>query len=68
MMLHCDHCRGSLGAPARRYWQMRFCSAVCVAAYQRRLADGTRAKIRRLETDPPRQPAAADGIATAAAA
>lgn len=73
MMLHCDHCRRSLGADTHRYWQMRFCSATCVAEYQGRLADGTRVKIGQLETIPARQPGcrsvvAADSIAVAAAA
>jgi hypothetical protein len=49
MTLRCDHCRAGLGAPIHRFWQMRFCSAACMAAYQERLADGTRMKIRRLE-------------------
>jgi hypothetical protein len=47
--LRCDHCRGSLGPRIQPYWQMRFCSPGCVAAYQERLADGTRTKIRSLE-------------------
>lgn len=71
MTLHCDHCRGKLGGLAHRYWQMRFCSTACTAAYQARLADGTRAKIKRLETATPRQPGSAvraSGMATAAAA
>jgi hypothetical protein len=47
--LHCDHCRRELGARVHRYWRMRFCSPACVAAYQERLGDDTKAKIRRLE-------------------
>jgi hypothetical protein len=49
MTIKCDYCRGSLGLNARRYWRMRYCSAACVAAYQRRLDQGTVGKIRRLE-------------------
>jgi hypothetical protein len=49
MTLRCDYCRGGLGPCIHHYWQMRFCSPACVAAYQERLADGTRSKIRHLE-------------------
>jgi hypothetical protein len=49
MTLKCDYCRGSLGIRAHRYWRMRYCSAECVAAYQRRLDQGTVGKIRCLE-------------------
>jgi len=49
MTLRCDHCRGQLGAGVQRYWHMRFCSAVCMQAYQRRLKESTRRKIRRLD-------------------
>jgi hypothetical protein len=49
MTLRCDHCRGSLGSRIHRYWQMRFCSPACMAAYQERLAGGTRMKIGHLE-------------------
>jgi hypothetical protein len=48
MTLRCDHCRRPLGPMVRRYWRMRFCSAGCVQAYQRRLADGTKDKIAKL--------------------
>jgi hypothetical protein len=50
MTTRCDQCRGSFGLNAHRYWRMRFCSADCVAAYQRRLDEGTVGKIRRLES------------------
>ena len=50
MTIKCDYCRGSLGLNAHRYWRMRYCSAACVAAYQRRLNEGTVGKIRRLES------------------
>jgi hypothetical protein len=44
----CDHCRGPLGLFVHRYWLMRFCSKAHKTAYQRRLAEETRAKIRHL--------------------
>jgi hypothetical protein len=44
----CDYCRGSLGLVAHRYWLMRFCSEAHMKAYQDRLAEETRAKIRHL--------------------
>jgi hypothetical protein len=44
----CDYCRGPLGLIAPRYWGMRFCSKAHKKAYQRRLAEGTHAKIRHL--------------------
>jgi len=47
--LRCDHCRRELGNEVHRYWRMRFCSPGCVAAYQRRLGEDTKVKIRRLE-------------------
>lgn len=56
MTLRCDHCRHTLGPTVRRYWQMRFCSPACIAAYQRRLDDVTRTKIGRLEGGVRRQP------------
>jgi hypothetical protein len=47
----CDHCRRLLGRRIDNYWyDMRFCSTACVAAYQRRLAGETVAKIRRLDS------------------
>jgi hypothetical protein len=49
MTIRCDHCRRSLGLIAQRYWRMQFCSADCVEAYQRRLDDGTKAKLRHLD-------------------
>lgn len=44
----CDYCRGPLGLVTHRYWLMRFCSRTHRKAYQGRLAEETRAKIRRL--------------------
>lgn len=49
MMLRCDHCREKLGDRVQHYWHMRFCSEACMQAYQHRLKDETRAKIRRLD-------------------
>jgi hypothetical protein len=44
----CDYCRGALGPIAHLYWRMRFCCKAHKKAYQHRLAEGTRAKIRHL--------------------
>jgi hypothetical protein len=49
MTLRCDHCRQPLGVVVYYYWRMRFCSAACQQAYERRLKEDTRAKIRRLD-------------------
>ena len=43
--LCCDHCRGKLRFPVHRYWRMRFCSATCMNAYQKRLSQDTQQKI-----------------------
>jgi hypothetical protein len=48
MTIRCDYCRGRFGLIVHRYWHMRFCSAACAQAYQQRLHDETRAKIRDL--------------------
>jgi hypothetical protein len=48
----CDFCRGPVGPIAPRYWRMRFCSIAHREAYQHRLADGTRAKIKLLADVP----------------
>jgi hypothetical protein len=47
--MRCDQCRKSFGLILHRYFRMRFCSADCLSAYQRRLADLTLIKIRSLE-------------------
>ena len=47
--LRCDHCRGNLGFRVQHYWRMRFCSANCATAYQKRLSAGTQAKIVKLD-------------------
>lgn len=54
MTLRCDHCRRQLGPGIHRYWQMRFCSPVCIAAYQERLDETTKAKIQRLDFPVPK--------------
>jgi hypothetical protein len=45
----CDHCRRQLGPGVHRYWHMGFCSTACMTAYQQRLAEETKIKIRRLD-------------------
>jgi len=65
MTVRCDHCRRPLGIMVRRYWHMRFCSAACVRAYQRRLHDNTKqkiAKIRQANSDGLEQPRRSDGL------
>lgn len=47
--MRCDHCRKSFGLILHRYFRMRFCSADCLSAYQRRLDGLTMIKIRTLE-------------------
>ena len=47
--MRCDHCRKSFGLIIHRFWRMRFCSADCLTAYQRRLDKETIAKIRLLD-------------------
>jgi hypothetical protein len=47
--MRCDHCRKSFGLILHRYFRMRFCSADCLSAYQRRLDDLTKLKIRCVE-------------------
>ena len=48
--MRCDHCRKSFGLILHRYFRMRFCSADCLSAYQRRLDDLTMIKIQSLES------------------
>lgn len=48
MTIRCDYCRGKFGLIVHRYWHMRFCSTACTQAYQQRLLDETKAKIRDL--------------------
>jgi hypothetical protein len=42
-------CGGEFRVSAERYWHMQFCSAVCMTAYQQRLAPETNLKIYRLD-------------------
>ena len=48
--MRCDHCRKSFGLILHRYFRMRFCSADCLSAYQRRLDDLTMIKFRALNS------------------
>jgi hypothetical protein len=50
-MIRCDHCRRQLGREIHRYWQMRFCSLVCVESYRSRLDEDTQIKIHQLKID-----------------
>lgn len=50
MTMRCDYCRGKFGLVVHRYWRMRFCCEACARAYQQRLHDDTKAKIRRLNS------------------
>jgi hypothetical protein len=47
--LYCDHCRGKLKFRVHRYWHMRFCSAACMNAYQKRLSPDTQQKIYQID-------------------
>ena len=47
--VRCDYCRNPFGLILHRYYRMRFCSADCLQAYQRRLDKETIAKIRWLD-------------------
>ena len=47
--MRCDHCRKSFGLMLHRYFRMRFCSADCLEAYQRRLDELTMMKIQRVD-------------------
>jgi hypothetical protein len=49
--LRCDHCRADLGFRVQYYWRMRFCSANCVGAYQKRLSAAAQEKIAKLDVD-----------------
>jgi hypothetical protein len=49
MTVRCDHCRRELGPGVYRYWRMCFCSQNCMMAYQKRLTQETKTKIRHLE-------------------
>jgi hypothetical protein len=53
LSLCCDHCRGKLRFGVQRYWRMRFCSAACMNAYQKRLSLDTQQKIYVLDRHRP---------------
>jgi len=48
-MIRCDHCRRQLGREIHRYWQMRFCSLVCVEGYRSRLDEDTQLKVDEID-------------------
>jgi len=50
-ILRCDHCRGEIRVRVHRYWRMCFCSSACMTAYQGRLAEETKMKVRHLDGD-----------------
>src|SRR5437764_14711600 len=47
--VRCDHCRTKLRFVEHRYWNMRFCCAACMSAYQQRLSPETQEKILALD-------------------
>jgi hypothetical protein len=49
LSLCCDHCRGKLRFGVHRYWRMRFCSAACMNAFQKRLSQDTQQKIYEID-------------------
>jgi hypothetical protein len=51
--LRCDHCRQSFGLILHRYFRMRFCTADCLDAYQRRLDELTMVKIQHTDLSLP---------------
>jgi hypothetical protein len=52
-LMRCDHCRQSFGLILHRYFRMRFCSADCLKAYQRRLDELTTMKIQHIDLSLP---------------
>jgi hypothetical protein len=50
--VRCDQCRRGLGRHLHHYSHMRFCSPACMTAYQQKLDEETRVKIRHLEVIP----------------
>jgi hypothetical protein len=47
-MRHCNHCHGQLGLIVHRKWMLRFCSKSCKKAYEHKLREESRAKLRHL--------------------
>ena len=48
VMRHCNHCHGQLGLIVHRKWMLRFCSKSCKKAYEHKLKEERRAKLRHL--------------------
>jgi hypothetical protein len=48
--VRCDYCRNPFGLILHRYYRMRFCSADCLQAYQRRLDDWTIIQNRHVDS------------------
>jgi hypothetical protein len=48
VMRHCNHCHGQLGLIVHRKWMLRFCSKSCKKAYEHKLQEERRAKLRHL--------------------
>jgi hypothetical protein len=48
VMRHCNHCHGQLGLIVHRKWMLRFCSKSCKKAYEHKLREESRAKLRHL--------------------
>jgi hypothetical protein len=49
VMRRCNHCNGQLGLIVHRKWMLRFCSKSCKKAYEHKLQEERRAKLRHLE-------------------
>ena len=47
VMRRCNHCNGQLGLIVHRKWMLRFCSKSCKKAYEHKLQEERRAKLRR---------------------
>ena len=47
-MRRCNHCNGQLGLIVHRKWMLRFCSKSCKKAYEHKLQEERRAKLRHL--------------------
>ena len=48
VMRSCNHCHGQLGLIVHRMWMLRFCSKSCKKAYEHKLQEERRAKLRHL--------------------
>ena len=47
-MRRCNHCHGQLGLIVHRKWMLRFCSKSCKKAYEHKLQEARRPKLRHL--------------------